>query len=94
MIVNDGQTILISGILFQKESEIETKIPLLGDIPLLGELFKHYDTQLSNEELLAFITPYVITDGQTKDASLEELEKANNKLLNIKEQFEATFTED
>lgn len=94
MIVDDGQTILISGILFQNESVIVTKVPLLGDIPLLGELFKHYDTQQTNTELLAFITPYVIDGNVADDTPLEELEKAKEKMMKIKKDFEATFSQE
>ena len=60
LIVNNGQTIMMGGILFQKESTIKRKVPFLGDIPILGELFKHTEKQLSNDELLCFVTPYVI----------------------------------
>ena len=60
LIVNNGQTIMMGGILFENESIINRKVPFLGDIPVLGELFKHSDRQLANNELLCFVTPYVI----------------------------------
>jgi len=92
MIVEDGQTILISGILLQQESETVTKVPLLGDIPLLGELFKHYDTQQSNVELLAFVTPYVIDEeGKTKVATIEELESSRDKMEVIRQGLNDLF---
>jgi general secretion pathway protein D len=81
MILEDGQTVLISGILFQQDMEIKTKVPLLGDIPLLGEIFKHSDTVKSNNELLAFITPYVI-DSETEvgEKALEQMNEAREKM--------------
>ncbi len=86
MIVDNGQTLLLSGYLFKDESETVTKIPLLGDIPLLGELFKHRSIKDSNIELLAFITPYVIDNkGGISQTSLDEIENAKNKMKSIKD---------
>ena len=82
MIVEDGDTIMLGGILFRTDSLIEQKIPLLGDIPLIGGLFRHYDTVLSNNELLVFITPYVI-DAETKPAITEKLEDEKEKMESI-----------
>lgn len=64
MIVNDGQSVMMGGILNQTQSKIQHKVPLLGDLPLLGGLFRHEATQQSNSELLVFVTPYVV-DEQT-----------------------------
>lgn len=64
LIVNDQQTIVISGILRNEETQITRKIPLLGDIPLLGELFKSRDNRKSVTELLVFITPVVIVNPE------------------------------
>jgi len=60
IIVNDGQTILLGGILFQNDNRVINKVPLLGDLPLFGGLFRHTHTTLRNNELLAFVTPYVM----------------------------------
>ncbi|MBE0536049.1 MAG: hypothetical protein IH624_10305 [Phycisphaerae bacterium] len=60
VIVNDGQTILMGGILFQNDNVVVNKVPLLGDVPLLGGLFRHTNNTLRNNELLAFVTPYVM----------------------------------
>jgi len=79
MIIEDTQTIMLGGILFQNESEIEQKIPLLGDLPLLGGMFRHYDILETNSELLVFITPYVI-DEEIKSETKEQLEDAEKKL--------------
>lgn len=79
MIIKDAQTIMLGGILFQNESEIEQKIPLLGDLPLIGGMFRHYDILETNSELLVFITPYVI-DEEIKSETKEQLEDAERKL--------------
>lgn len=60
LIVNDGQSIMLGGILEQNNNTTQQKVPLLGDLPLVGGLFRHSKAELSNSELLIFITPYVI----------------------------------
>ncbi len=60
LIVADGQTVVISGILRTEESDVKRKVPLLGDIPILGALFTSIETEVTNVELVAFITPSVV----------------------------------
>lgn len=61
-LVDNGKTIVLGGVFREQELEQETKVPLLGDIPFLGRLFKR--TLVGNEknELLIFITPRILTD--------------------------------
>lgn len=59
LIVQNGQTVVISGILRSEKSNIKRKVPLLGDIPLLGWLFTSIDNGVKETELLVFITPLV-----------------------------------
>jgi len=66
-IVGDGQTIMIGGIIYQTDTETVNKVPLLGDIPLIGAVFSHIDSQKVNNELIVFVTPYVIDTGITAD---------------------------
>lgn len=67
MIVSDGQTIMMGGILFQNDQKTVDKVPLLGDIPLVGALFTHDSQILTNSELLVFITPYVFDEKMRQD---------------------------
>ncbi|MCA9293007.1 MAG: hypothetical protein KDA20_04255 [Phycisphaerales bacterium] len=67
LIVRDGQTIVISGILRSEELDVVRKIPLLGDIPLIGALFSSTDQETTNTELVAFITPHVIGGAEDLD---------------------------
>ncbi len=60
IVLEDGKTFLISGILREEERAVVRRIPGLGDIPGLGEVFKHRETAKVNTELLIFLTPYVI----------------------------------
>jgi type II secretory pathway component GspD/PulD (secretin) len=82
MIVRDGQTLLLGGILFQKESTIEHKLPLLGDVPLVGGLFRHTEVYLSNSEMFVFMTPRVIDEP---NAALPETTGSREKLNEIRE---------
>ncbi|MFG0328661.1 MAG: secretin N-terminal domain-containing protein [Phycisphaerales bacterium] len=57
--IRNRETVVISGILRKQMSEIKRKVPLLGDIPLIGLLFRSKDTSDVNSELVAFITPII-----------------------------------
>lgn len=84
MIIEDGQTLMLGGILFQTDSKIERKVPLLGDIPLVGGLFRHNDVTKANNELIIFITPYVVGEGvELPQATVEQLEEPKQKLEQI-----------
>jgi len=63
VIVNDGQTVVLGGILQTEDSVQETKIPFLGDIPVLGNLFKQTTTTKNKDELLIFVTPKILREG-------------------------------
>ncbi len=62
VLVENGGTVVIGGIFEQTETDDVTKVPLLGDIPYLGNLFKNKSKISNKSELLIFITPRVISD--------------------------------
>ena len=62
VIVKDGETIVIGGLIHDYQNESVTKVPLLGDIPLLGLLFRHKTMSRSRMELLIFVTPRIIEE--------------------------------
>ena len=63
VLVSDGQTVVLGGIYETEDRETVTKVPWLGDIPGVGNLFKSR-TRLSNKsELLIFVTPRILTEG-------------------------------
>ncbi len=92
MIIEDGQTLMLGGILFQQDSHIERKIPLLGDLPGAGELFKHHEIQESNNEMLVLITPYVIDDpnGTLPETQLQ-IEKPQQRFKGYKDELDETM---
>ena len=62
VLVENGGTVVIGGIFELLESEDSTKVPVLGDIPYVGNLFKNKTRSTNRSELLIFITPRVISD--------------------------------
>ncbi|HUA38691.1 MAG TPA: hypothetical protein VMA35_09905 [Candidatus Sulfopaludibacter sp.] len=56
----DGQTVVIGGLMQNDQSSSESKIPILGDIPILGNLFKSKSKSATKEELLIFVTPHIV----------------------------------
>ncbi|MDR2127475.1 MAG: type IV pilus secretin PilQ [Burkholderiaceae bacterium] len=63
VLVENGGTVVIGGIFELTETEDVTQVPLLGDIPILGNLFKSRGKTSNKQELLVFITPKVISDS-------------------------------
>ncbi len=63
VLVNDGQTVVLGGILEEEERHTENKVPYLGDIPVLGRLFKTTRKQNDKDELLIFVTPKIVREG-------------------------------
>lgn len=63
VLVENGGTVVIGGIFEQNDREDETKVPLLGDLPAIGNLFKTKTRTASKSELLVFITPKMLTNG-------------------------------
>jgi type II secretory pathway component GspD/PulD (secretin) len=80
MIVKDSETLMLGGILFQEKNKIKHKLPLLGDIPLLGLLFQHNTERISNNELIVFITPFVISGTEMSDEAKAALQKTKERL--------------
>ena len=88
--LRDGQTVLIGGILKESESKTKKKIPLLGDIPLIGGLFSSVNDNTIREELLVFITPVIINslDEDSANYNRDYLERLQEISLPVNEQLE------
>ena len=63
VLVNDGQTVVLGGILTTQLHNTTNKVPWLGDIPVLGNLFKNTDRTNKKDELLIFVTPKIVHQG-------------------------------
>jgi general secretion pathway protein D len=79
VVAKDGEAIAIGGLLRDNEVKIVRKVPLLGDIPLLGWLFRYQRKQIDKTNLLIFITPTIVKEttlSELTDRKKEELERA------------------
>ena len=61
VMIKDGETLVIGGLVRDKVVDTVNKIPLLGDIPILGYFFKHRSKTTEKKNLLIFITPKIVT---------------------------------
>ena len=62
ILVENGQTVVLGGILQEERNFNTTKVPMLGDVPVLGSLFRRRSTQDEKRELLIFVTPTILDD--------------------------------
>ena len=72
--VKDGQTVFLAGLLDEEKSNVIDKLPILGDIPLVGTLFRHKSERMTKKNLIIEVTPKIIRDSasveqKTGDAS-------------------------
>lgn len=71
--VKDGETVMIGGLTQRQDYRTRSKVPILGDIPLLGSLFQSTKTSSVSSELVIFVTPHLLTDtGRLKDEAKEQ----------------------
>jgi general secretion pathway protein D len=61
VVAAQGETIVLGGLIFENKSKVVTKVPLLGDIPVLGYLFKTVSDSTRKTELVVFLKPIIIT---------------------------------
>jgi type II secretory pathway component GspD/PulD (secretin) len=73
----DGETVVIGGLMQNSNTETITKIPLLGDIPLLGNLFQRKQKAQNKSELIIFLTPHIVI-APTELAALTAKERARS----------------
>ena len=73
-LVKSGDTVVIGGLRKEEVTEEVTKVPVLSEIPLLGNLFKFKGEQTVNSELVVFITPKVIEEHELSEIEKKYLE--------------------
>ncbi|MCG9127202.1 hypothetical protein JT359_06315 [Candidatus Poribacteria bacterium] len=85
--VEDGQQLVVGGIIRKKQKEVENKVPVLGDIPLLGRLFKSTETEVQDTEIVFIITPHIVDIQNPQD--IEKLkQKSDNWQQSGRDAFE------
>ena len=81
LIVRDQQTVVIGGLMRDQETVSETKIPILGDIPILGALFRQQKKTIGKTNLLLILTPYVVRDQSDLRAIFERKMQERQEFL-------------
>ncbi|MFV1883195.1 MAG: hypothetical protein ACMZ7B_01700 [Balneola sp.] len=76
--LKDGETIILGGLIQESESESINKVPILGNIPLLGRLFRNKSTSMMKFELVIFITPHVFYGDGNDNARWNNLREELN----------------
>ena len=85
-IINNGQTIILGGLIKTATGKSSTKIPILGDIPILGRLFSSQGESKSKINVVIYITPYIVKksmDLATLRKNLDELDSIQQKFNSI-----------
>ncbi len=88
VVLKNGQTIMISGIIHQVDYDDVRKWPLLGDMPGLGKLFRSVDKQKQNREMIMFVTPTVVNVNEPKELD-EQMKEPHEFLHQVEKDFSA-----
>ncbi len=78
-IIRDGQTVVIGGLIADMQDYVDSGIPFLKDIPLLGNLFKRRSETRIRTELAIFVTPYIVRSDEDADAIRERIRDRMNR---------------
>ncbi|MHC5059507.1 MAG: secretin N-terminal domain-containing protein [Planctomycetota bacterium] len=76
-LVKDGQTVVMGGLRKKQNNTTVTKVPLIGDLPLLGGLFRFEEETQETNELVVFITPNIVRDPELSEMEQGQLEQTN-----------------
>ena len=80
--VFDGKTVVVGGLISNNKTVEEVKVPVLGDIPLLGWFFKRKTVEYSKTNLLVFITPHIVTRKEKLESITRQKRKVQDRLKN------------
>jgi general secretion pathway protein D len=72
VVIKDGQTVVIGGLIDETENTTNYKVPLLGDIPILGYLFRSTSRSMDKKNLYIFLTPHIIENPAEAEALYED----------------------
>ncbi len=88
LLLKDGQIVVMGGLRRQEKTKQVDQIPILGDIPLLGLLFKYTNTVINNTELIVFLSPHIYKEGDPipEDAMSKFNEITNKPMLLLPEE--------
>jgi hypothetical protein len=87
MLLRDGETAILGGLIRDEERSSETKVPGLGDIPVLGSIFTTYDDQRTRTDVLLTITPRIVRAWDLPPEASRSLFSGTRKKYSIKPMF-------
>jgi hypothetical protein len=90
LLLEDGQIVILGGLRRQEKTKEVDQIPILGDIPLLGLLFKSTSTVVKNSELIVFLAPHVYKGEPIPDEAMEKYKEITDRpILSLPEADES-----
>ncbi|MBK8976490.1 MAG: hypothetical protein IPM29_11285 [Planctomycetes bacterium] len=89
VLLQSGQTAVLGGLVTDTDTQTETSVPLLGDIPLLGWLFKSRATSKSKQTIIVFVTPTVIRSAADIERNVEAILQERRQAM--QSEYEAVF---
>ncbi len=92
IVVKNGQTIVIGGIIKENKERVTRAVPLISEIPLIGELFKSRQWRDTKSELMVFLTPHILADDESVSTLTEETKaELSNKPREDKKELNDTL---
>jgi len=82
--VRDGTTVIIGGLIRDMSDDTVQKVPILGDLPIVGKLFSNITKTKQKRELMIFLTPYVAYSVAQLE-EITELEKSRLKVIDARD---------
>lgn len=79
MMVRDGETIVLGGLIKNQKKLTVNKIPILGDLPLFGLLFRNKNYQDQKREVIVFVTPHILTNNNRQTLSRQQYQNTINR---------------
>src|SRR5690606_34577451 len=89
VMLRSGQTAVLGGLVTESDSVTETKLPLLGDIPVLGWLFKNRASTRSKQTLIVFVTPELIRSPEDVEANVKGVLEERRRIM--QDEYDAIF---
>ena len=86
VLVRDGETVLIGGIIEEQVREDSTRVPVLGNLPLVGGAFRKSTEHVERSELLVLLTARIVTEGQTGASLVDRVPQAERRHQLMREQ--------
>jgi type II secretory pathway component GspD/PulD (secretin) len=81
LLLKDGQIVAMGGLRRQEKTKERDQVPVLGDLPLVGFLFRKEKITTINSELIVFLSPHIYTDGRMTDAEMAKFNELRDKPL-------------